>query len=232
MTTLHRHNPSLRQKLQVYISLNNPQSLLEELNKLSVTEFRTAGYLLSEELLPQLSSEQFWDFFVQVVPTNSRAYLGTFLKAAVILYKKKELLLDENKLNSFALQCTAIDTRKTLLALLPLFQSDNEVETLLRTFSFYNVKKAFPYLHHAATPAAYYVLFKLLKTADLQTDFLRLNVINLMKKGDQLSFNMASILCQYFDLKNIPGQFSLHIHPYELGRLEQGFSTFKKILSQ
>jgi len=223
MTTLHRHNALLSQKLQAYIDQRNPQGLLNALNSLTATEFRTAGYLLSAELLPQLSDETFWTFFLAIVPADSKAYLGTFLKAAVSLY---------NSQKSFAKIATAIDGHKTLDALLPVLRKPEEVERLLRVFSSYDAGTGAPYLHRAGTSQAYYVLFKLLKTADSQPSLLRRNAIALMKKGDKLSFNLASILCQYFDLRDIPGSFSLRLHPYELGRLDQGFEVFEKTLNR
>jgi len=232
MTTLHRHNALLSQKLQAYIDQRNPQGLLNALNSLTATEFRTAGYLLSAELLPQLSDETFWTFFLAIVPADSKAYLGTFLKAAVSLYNSQKLSLKERPLKSFAKIATAIDGHKTLDALLPVLRKPEEVERLLRVFSSYDAGTGAPYLHRAGTSQAYYVLFKLLKTADSQPSLLRRNAIALMKKGDKLSFNLASILCQYFDLRDIPGSFSLRLHPYELGRLDQGFEVFEKTLNR
>lgn len=232
MTTLHRHNALLSQKLQAYIDQRNPQGMLDALSSLTATGFRTAGYLLSAELLPQLSDEAFWTFFLTIVPASPKAFLGTFLKAAVSLYKAKKQPLQERPLKSFAKTATAIDRHKTLDAFLPVLRTPEEVERLLRVFSSYDAGAAAPRLHRAGTPQAYYVLFKLLKTADSQPSLLRRNAIALMKKGDKHSFNLASILCQYFDLRDIHGSFSLRLHPYELGRLDQGFEVFEKTLNR
>ena len=70
------------------INTNSPAELLATLSGLSVSELRTANYLLSEELLGQLSSAQYWNFSAVIVPSNSKGYLVTILKAAVQLYKQ------------------------------------------------------------------------------------------------------------------------------------------------
>lgn len=232
MTTLHRHNTLLSKKLQTYIDQDNARGMLGALSSLTVSEFRTAGYLLAAELLPQLSDHSFWSFFLTIVPINPKAYLGTFLKAAVIIYKQKNLSLSEQSLKDFAQNATPIDSQKTLEAFLPALRTPEEVELLLRVFSSYNVDAASPLLQRAGTTQAYYILFKLLKTADSRPLLLRRNVLALMKRGDKISFNLASILCQYFDLRDIPGCFSLCLHPYELGRLDQGFEIFNKMLNR
>lgn len=43
---------------------------------------------------------------------------------------------------------------------------------------------------------------------------------------------MASIMRHYFDLQDLPGQFSLKLQNYELSRLEISYKTFTKTLNQ
>lgn len=62
MVSFRKHNPLLRSRLLTTINTNSPAELLTTLSGLSVSELRTANYLLSEELLGQLSSEQYWNF--------------------------------------------------------------------------------------------------------------------------------------------------------------------------
>lgn len=230
MTNIHRTNPYVKQKLQPYIDSANAEKLLVALGSLSVSEFRTAGYLLAEDLLPQLRDEDFWTFFKALASANAKAYLGTCLKAATILYKQKKISFNVPVLTHISLTGTPIDTRKTLDAFLPIARTADEVETLLRVFSCLDAEKAAPALHRAGTVQTYYVLFKLMKTADSRPDLLKQNVLALMKKGDKLSFNLASIMCQYFDLRDIPGRFSLRLQPYELSRLDSGIENFMKMI--
>lgn len=122
MVSFHKHNPLLRSRLLAKIQSNNPAELLTTLSGLSVSESRTANYLLSEDLLMLLSAEQYWNFFSVIVPTNSKGYLGTFLKAAVKLYKQKQLVFDSGFLSDFASYATLIDVRKFLETMLPLLR--------------------------------------------------------------------------------------------------------------
>ena len=52
----------------------------------------------------------------------------------------------------------------------------------------------------------------------------------IMKKSDDMSFNMASLLRSYFDLHEIKSTFSLQIEPYELSYIEQSYENFEHIL--
>ena len=52
----------------------------------------------------------------------------------------------------------------------------------------------------------------------------------LMKKGDALSFNLASVAKLYFDLTPVKGTFSLHLAPYQLGCLDASFESFCRVM--
>ena len=51
-----------------------------------------------------------------------------------------------------------------------------------------------------------------------------------MKRKDDLSYNMASILRTYFGLSEIQGQLSLKVEEYELSYLESSFEKFRFVL--
>lgn len=228
---LHRHNPALSQKLLPYIVADDPSGLYALLQSLTVAEFRTAGYLLAEDLLVRCPSSVFWHFFLEIVPRHSKAYLGTFLKAASHLFRSGGLALDEDVLGQFAKGATVIDIRKTLDAFLAMPVDAAQAELLVRLLADNRLDLAAPQLLKAGTPVAYYVLFCLLRTAEADHALLRHYAVMLIRKGDPLSFKMASVLRQYFDLKDLPGHFSLQLAPYELSRLEQGYSAFMATIS-
>lgn len=230
MVTTHKHNPILKSRLLAQVQADSAEGLDALLRSLSVAEFRTACYQLAEEVLPTLDSEHFWRFFIYLVPPRAKVYLGVFLKAAVKLYRAGKLQLDEQVLADFALQATSIDVRKTLERLLPECSDPAEVQLLVRVFCQNQLEPAAPHLVRAGTPATYYQLFCLLKTAESDRRLLHRYAALLLRKADPLSFNMTSIIRQYFDLNDIPGRFSLQLEPYELSRLDQGAEQFFKIL--
>jgi hypothetical protein len=47
-----------------------------------------------------------------------------------------------------------------------------------------------------------------------------------MKRGDGLSFNLASLIKAYFGLDELKGTFSLRLKPYELARIESSYKAF------
>lgn len=232
MINIRRYNPVLKERLHTALKTDAPAVLVRLLQSLTVADNRTASYILSEQLLPTLSAEQYWHLFLGVVPVHSKAYLGTFLKAAVIMARDNRLELDHAVLQSFNEVSTAIDARKFLEALLPYLKQADDVRFLVRLFLRDQLPVAAPYLIGSGTAATYFVLFKLLKSSDCSSELLRVYTIQLMKSGKPHAFNMASILTRYFDLKNIPGHFSLEIEPYELSCLDQNFASFSKMLKR
>ena len=135
MGSLRRHNPALEERLERFLAAGDTAGLLASLDALGATDFRTAGYLLSETLLPRLSGEAYWTVFAAVVPHNPKAYLGTFLKAAATLYGDGRLDMAHRVMRRFAAtEATPVDRRKTLEALLPLLRTPAEAVTLLDLF--------------------------------------------------------------------------------------------------
>ena len=72
-------------------------------------------------------------------------------------------------------------------------------------------------------------MFNLLKS--FETERIAHYARALLMLKTQLAYNMASVLKQYFDIDNIPAVFSLHIEPYQLHRLDKGYETFVKVLT-
>lgn len=232
MINVRRYNPILKQKLSLLIHANDPTDLLKFLYSLNVGDFRSACYILSEDLLHTVDSDQYWAFFNKIVPSNSKAFLGTFLKSAVYLKKKERLAISIENITDFLSYATPIDKKKFLEALLPCINSIDELENIIYNIFNKDVEQAVPYLINSGTTASYFILFRILKTLDWNETQLRSCVISLMKCNRSYAFNMSSILIQYFDLKSVPGCFSLHIEPYELSCLDQNFESFSKILKK
>lgn len=240
MVNVKRHNPTLKSRLAVFLQTGDAEGLTGYLSHLSNQDFRTAGFLLSEELLPlyfghdgsSKNVQDFWHFFIAVVPSYPKAYLGTFLKALAALYEDEAVCLCDPRFLEYARKHAGpIDCRKILEMMLPRLRNPSEVEFLLSIFS-----RALPsefctsFLIKAGTLPCYYVLFKLLKMQDATPELLRKYCVLLMRKGDHLSFNMACIIRSYFDLSDLPGTFSLQLRPYQLGKLDESYEGFSAII--
>lgn len=240
MINVKRHNPILKNRLAVFLQTGDAKGLADCLSHLSHQEFRTAGFLLSEELLllyfghsrTKKEDQDFWHFFTTVVPLFPKAYLGTFLKALAVLYEDEAVRLDDSRFLKYAREHAGlIDCRKILEMTLPRLKKPSEVEFLLSLFS-NTLPSEFctSFLLKSGTLPCYYVLFKLLKMQDATSELLRKYCVLLMRKGDHLSFNMACILRSYFDLSDLPGTFSLQLRPYQLGKLDESYEGFSAII--
>ncbi|MBR1732553.1 MAG: hypothetical protein IJ729_02275 [Alloprevotella sp.] len=227
---LKRHNPQLERRLQYFTAAGDAEGLLACLRSLSNTDFRTAGYLLAETLLPALAGADFWKFFLNLVPADPKAYLGTFLKAAVSLYRCGDLSLDAPQLETFAAKASTIDGRKILETLLPVVAAPHEVNRLLALYCEDRPQARIAFLLRTATAPCYYELFRNFRQLDHLPELLRRYCLQLMSRGDKLSFNLASITQAYFGLPGLPGTFSLRLEHYQLSRLDENFESFRKIL--
>lgn len=228
MSQIRKYNPALKNKLRLFVEAGRGEQLLGLLEGLSVTERRTAHYLLAEEVLPEGSGETFWQLFRTIVPTNTKAYLGTFLKAAVRLYASQKMVFDFETLASFSEKASQIDRQKILSAFLPILKTVEYVEGLLHAFQVDELNSCSIFLVKADTPPCCYVLFRLMQKAEHAE--VRPAVMQLIRQNTPLSFKMASFAVQYFGLSDMPGTFSLRVAPYELSRAEQGYQPFLQTL--
>ena len=227
---LKRHNPLLESRLAAALQ-GGPEALAALLQELRNADFRTAGYLLGEKLLPALDSAAFWALFVAIVPQHPKAYLGTFLKASATLYRAGRLNLGDARFASFAAAASPVDCRKTLEALLPVARTADDCALLMRLFGhgagrLQNAQM----LVAAGTPMAYYELLQELRRGDGSADDERAVCLALLRRGDSRSFRMARLVQAYFGLEELPATFSFHVENYQLSRLEGDYEQFLKML--
>lgn len=219
----------LKAQIALYVRQGKAEALRDYLASLRNADFRLAGQILAENLLwDHLSTDNrsvsFWHFAAVLVAENNRAFLGTMLKAALAT---KEF----TPTREFANVCiTDIDKKKVLEALMPVQKTPNDVNAMLQMFSIDNATVAENILFRIGTPACYFVLFNLLKQYEDRHDYLRRYGIELIRKGDKYSFNLACIIKEYFGLAELPGTFSLSLQPYELSRLDVSYDTFLTII--
>lgn len=219
----------LKTQIAVFIRQEKAESLRDYLASLRNADFRLAGQILADrqlwEHLPEATANtMFWHFAAVLVAANNRAYLGTMLKAATAT---KSLMPTVE----FATTCTTdIDKKKVLEALLPTQKTPSDVNAMLQMFGFDSAAATENILFKIGTPACYFVLFNLLKQYEDRHDYLRRICIELIRKGDKYSFNLACIIKEYFGLAELPGTFSLSLQPYELSRLDANYDTFLSII--
>lgn len=227
-----RHNPQLEQRLNSFIKNKETVALCNYLKMLSNADFRTASYLLSEKLLTTITDETFfWRCFNSLSSDNSRAYLGTCLKAAKVLLHLGIIHISQQSLVHFAIIATPIDKHKILEGLLPHLNSLQEIRTLLDQFCEKKAEARIAYLLSGGTDLCYFLLFQHLRLLEDAPNKLRSYCIQLMKIGEKKSFNLAAMMQKYFGIGSVPGRFSLQIEHYQLSQLDRSFDTFQRILN-
>lgn len=197
------------------------------LRTLSNSHYRTAGYMMGERYAPQLPWQKFWGLFAFLVGYDSKAFLTTMLKAfAVRLPERRGALYDEG-FTSLCHGLNDVEKRKALGRLLPSMEDDTEVLRLFGAMECTDRRLWLPLLVQTTTMPCYYVLFNSLRYVEEDRPYLVRMAAFLIKKGDSLSFNLASLMKEFFGLDEVKGTFSLRLKPYQLSRLEQSYAAFR-----
>lgn len=212
-------------QLLVFVRQGNAEGMRDYLSTLRNTNFRMASTVLADAALWK-GCQDFWHFAAVLVAANNRAYLGTMLKAAAVI--SAPLPTPE-----FAASCTTdIDRKKVLESLLTTVRQPADVNQLIHDFPINAPGVTEGILFRVGTSVCYFVLFNLLKQYEDRPDYLRRYGIELIRKGDKRSFNLACVIKEYFGLAELPGTFSLSLQPYELSRLDTSYDTFLTILTK
>ena len=199
--------------------------LLELLDSFSNSQFRTAVYMLGERYALELSADGFWRLFSVLLQRDSKAFLIVMLKALVKRMEKGEASIEDEGFKNLCHIMNEVDRQKTLQFLLPYLKDEEQVRYLFRCFSM-EANEWIPYLIKVNTLPCAFVLFSSLRYIEHERDYLVRIAYYLMKRGDGLSFNLASLMKAYFGLEELKGTFSLQLKPFELARLETSYKAF------
>ncbi|MCF0199263.1 MAG: hypothetical protein HUK02_08065 [Bacteroidaceae bacterium] len=222
------YNAMVAARLRPLVAQGDWEALTRYLDSLSNSQFRTAGYMLGETLSQYLLEPVFWSLFSALAAYNSKAFLVTMLKQAVARLEAGTLSLfsDEAQAAYRGLSGNELDVQKVLLALLPQCSAPADVDGLFRVFGIAEGAPRLPYLLRVTTLPAAFQLFRALQYADHDRALLIRTTYLLMKRGDDVSFNLASLLRTHFSLDEVRGSFSLRVEPYQLSRLQSSYAAF------
>lgn len=226
------YHPAIGAKLRPLLEARNWEGVTNYLGTLSNSMFRTAGYMLGENLSMALPEEDFWALAHALICFNSKAMLGTMLKAIATRLHEGTLSTSHPGFHALSstLSTNEIDTQKTLLALLPEMTVPEQTEQLFLQLNVTTPQRKLPYLLRTATVPAAYALMQALRHIEGERPLLIRTVVVLMKRGDALSFNLASLLRAYFGLDEVRGTFSLRLEPFQLARLAENYEAFSQAM--
>lgn len=230
------YDPVIASSLLVFARKEEWRQMRDYLGGLSNSGFRVASYVLAERVLTTLDNAAYWQCFAGIAQTDTKAYLKTFLKAAVASYKKGIVSFDSPNFLSFANSCrrseTSIDRQKTLQMLLPQLSTYEEAECVLEAFCGDDTNLKLRYLTASAeSSVCYFALFRLMKQSDLPAGRTEECLKCILKRGTPTAYNFVSVMKEYFGLDGEHGGFSLRVRPYELSRIENNYSNFVEIIT-
>ena len=228
MSNDKHYNPAICQHLQRYVGQSDWQGLFSYLDGLSHSHFRTAGYILGEHILPQLDEAAAWTLARVLAEHDARAFLVTMTKAIALRLGRGEMHLRSNASRAFLayIKGNDIDSQKAMATLLPVLESPDDIAWLFRKLDIEEGLPRLPLLLRVPTLAAGYVLFQTLHHLEHDRPMLVRVASFLMKRGDALGFNLASLLRTYYGLDEVLGTFALRIEPYQLARLNANYEAF------
>lgn len=240
------YHPIIYTRLRQLFEASDWDALVTYLQGLSHSHFRTAGYMIGERLLSDVTPETFWDVFTRLILWHPKAFAVTLSKAAALRFTNGSLSLQDSGFSTLteALQDDEhmIDREKMLLQWLPVATQPETMEALFTAMGVHQSRRRVDFLLRMDGIPAAFVLLKTLRFEEHDMEYLfsvcrqlihRASTLShTMGKADSISFNLASLLRTYFDLPDIRGTFSLNIQPYELSRLDTDFEMFKRFITK
>ena len=229
------YNPVLLARLEAFFGAEDWDGMDGYLGSLSHRDFRAACGIIGTRILPSVAADVFWHAFLFLLVRHSKAFLMTLLKA--VPPRKREggfTLRAEGYLPVARFlneEGTGVDRDKFVRFMVGV--SGEELDELSYLFDSLHVdtpRERLHYLLQGNGMACYYLLFQCMRQLEHERGLLVRCCLYLMKKGDALSFNLASLARSYFDLSEVKGTFSLRLAPYQLGSLESSFEGFGRVL--
>lgn len=206
--------------------------LFQYLSHLSNSNFKSAKFILESDVLLLAPLSVYWEASCRLVAYRPKAFLNSIAKVAKNRSIRGNWKFDFTAMARIAALLegdNALTARNRFIRyMLPLADCGEDIDQL---FSIFNVPASarIAFLREVPDPVHFFVLFNTLRKSDSRQQAVE-TCRSLMKQGDDLSYNMASLLKGYFDLYEVKGVFSLRLQPYEFGYLESSFPTFEKTI--
>lgn len=204
--------------------------LFQYLDHLSNSNFKSAKFIFESDVLLLAPSPVFWEAACRLVQYRPKAFLNSVAKVSRNRVLRGNWYPDFRSMGRISEELKgdeALSARNRFVRyILPLMKSESEINALFDVFHVNSPSDRIVFLREVPSPLHFFQLFTLLRKTDnhgLAVDCCRF----LMKQGDDLSYNMASLLKGYFDLESVNGVFSLRLQPYEFSYLETSFPTFE-----
>ena len=220
---------TINEQLTTYLERDDFEGLRQWLGRLSNSDFRRVERIVREDIMPSLDNERFWEVFRFFAVYRPQAFLPC-IASIRHLSDNGTLNFENDDVRKIAKELPESGISKIVGMALPHLNDENQIEGLFKAFHFNDPFKCVSALIKQDSSLAYYILFKILKHNSDKRDLCVKTCQFMMKKNNDISFNMASILREYFGLQEVKGQFSLKVEHFELNYIDKSFDTFKYVL--
>ena len=230
------YNPAIASRLRQLVAAADWAALTAYLSGLSNAHFRTAGYILGERVLAEAEPEVFWEAMLRLVAWQPKAFVVTLAKSALPRLKAGTLTVGDagfvRLATSLAGESHVIDREKLLLQWLPAVVEPQTMERLFDMLGVADARRRLDFLMRVATLPSGFVLLRTLRFEEHDRELLADTCRQLMRRATSESFNLASLIREFFGLEEVRGVFSLRVEPYEMSRVDTDYDVFCRVVGK
>lgn len=221
------------ERLQQLIAEKNWEQLTVLFSGMSNMEFRRSEMHVRRVILPSLDNDDLWETLSQLVKIKRQAFIsGVLAVEAVVRRGGLNLECDGAKLLAQYLCDThPASLQKVVNMLLPMMPDVHSAEKLLQVFCIKEARQRIASLLKWESPVSYYLLFRELQHCQDDLALLHNTSRYILKRDNDMAYNMVAIMKAYFSLNGLETQHSLRVEPFELSLLERGADMFFQILN-
>ena len=220
------------QIIQQFIRTHDWEGLNKMLGSLSNMEFRRMERVMREEVLVGLENDAFWETLLHIIIYKRAAFISCVV--AVEHLAEDGTLRFENadaeRLYQHLKETNPPSIVKICNMMIPHLRTEKQIEDMFRAFHVDNDITRLAILLKVDSPPSYHLIFKTLKLVDDKV-VARTCCMAIIKRHNDMAFNMVSLVKAYFGLEDLPAHFSLNVEQYELSHIDRDFGTFMNILN-
>lgn len=215
-----------------FIDTRDWDGMNKMLGSLSNTEFRRMECVMREEVLAVLDNDAFWDTLLHIIIYKRPAFISSVV-AVEHLAENGTLRFDNAEvglLYTYLEETNPQSLVKICNMIIPHLRTKQQIESLFKAFHIDNGITQLSILLKIDSPLSYYLIFKTLKLIEDKV-VARKCCMTIIKRHNDMAFNMVSLIKAYFGLEDLPAHFSLNVEQYELSHIDRDFDTFMNILN-
>lgn len=215
-----------------FIRMHDWEGMNKMLSSLSNMEFRRMECAMREEVLTELDNDAFWETLLHIIIYKRVAFISGVI-AIEHLAKDGTLRFDSKdveRLYTYLKETHPQSIVKICNMMIPHLQAEQQMWDMFKAFHIDNDITQLSILLKVDSPLSYYMIFKTLKLIEDKV-VVRKCCMAIIKRHNDMAFNMVSLAKAYWGLEDLPAHFSMNVEQYELSHVDRDFCTFMNILN-